>query len=279
MKKRLVLFSFLCIAILAVSCTYHARKKTAIDYRIEERLRENNQAALVANEITKKELAKADTAILSTNLTTAKASIGAALGATGVSSEFLSRNQSLLGLPINNQAETVYNLLSPNHLTRILEEERQKRRITQETQWAQEKRLYEQKLQEMGAKYEEERNKSIVKRTWAWATGTFGLLGGIAFIVFCPAVAIPLLGRVAGWIVEIIPSIAGFFGLVGKKVFVGVAKGIGNARDTLKREKELAPEKRYTPAQVLALLDTELAKSTNDSHKKVIQKVRDEINL
>lgn len=77
-----------------------------------------------------------------------------------------------------------------------------------------EREYYRNELIKMGQKYEEEKNKSIVKRVWLWGVGTFGLAGFIAFIIFCPAIALPLLGVLWNFLVRVTPSVIG-----------GIAKG------------------------------------------------------
>jgi hypothetical protein len=117
------------------------------------------------------------------------------------------------------------------------------------------------KLVDMGAKYEEERNKNIVKRVWHWGLGTFGLAGTIAFIVFCPAVALPLLGRLLGFVVSVIPSITGFMGVVSNKVLDSTVQGISNF-------KQAVEKKGMT--DVKELLKVELRQAQDRDHVNVI---------
>jgi hypothetical protein len=121
------------------------------------------------------------------------------------------------------------------------------------------------RLVEMGIKYEQERNKSIVKRMWNWGIGTFGLAGTLAFIVFCPAVAIPLIGRLLALLVSVIPSIAGLVGVVSNKVLDTTIKGISNFKTSL--ENKGLPE-------VKEMLKNELRMSQDSGHVKVIKSRR-----
>jgi hypothetical protein len=114
---------------------------------------------------------------------------------------------------------------------------------------------YDTKLQAMGAELEKERNKSIVRRIWSWATGTLGVAGIIAACVFCPAL-IPILGRILGWMVGKVPSLAGAVGVVGKDAFDAVVTAVQNVR--------------AKPAAAKPDLDNELARETDRAHKRLI---------
>jgi hypothetical protein len=148
----------------------------------------------------------------------------------------LTRSQELTGLPPIGDRLDVQAILATNvSAIRDLE----KRMRNQEQLMADRDRLQAKidelqgKLVDMGALYEEERNKSIVKRVWRWGLGTFGLAGTIAFFVFCPAIAIPLLGRVLGFVVSAVPSITGFVGVVSNKVLDTTVQGISNFKKSI----------------------------------------------
>jgi hypothetical protein len=76
-----------------------------------------------------------------------------------------------------------------------------------------------------GETHEEIQNRTRAR--WAkWIGSGSLLIGGlVALCVFVPA-AIPVLGRILGWIVSRIPALAGAFGVVGVKAFDAVVKGI-----------------------------------------------------
>jgi hypothetical protein len=129
-------------------------------------------------------------------------------------------------------------------------------------------RAAEAQLIELGGRYEAEHNASVVKRFWRWLLATFGIGGIVALCVFCPAV-IPIVGRVASWVVGKVPSLAGYFGVVSKNAFDAVVRGVGEVRSKL---KETHPE-------VLTTLNTELHKSTDAEHRDLIDARRTILNV
>lgn len=176
----------------------------------------------------------------------------------------LARSQELTGLPPIGDRLDIQAILATNvSAIRDLE----KRMKNQEQLIADRDKLQAKidelqgKLVDMGAKYEEERNKNIVKRVWHWGLGTFGLAGTIAFIVFCPAVALPLLGRLLGFVVSVIPSITGFMGVVSNKVLDSTVQGISNF-------KQAVEKKGMT--DVKELLKVELRQAQDRDHVNVI---------
>ena len=81
-------------------------------------------------------------------------------------------------------------------------------------------------LIEKGEKVEVQQNKNIVERFCHWSLSTFGVLGVVALCAFCPA-AIPIVARIAGWLVSKIPALTGVMGVVGRKAFDAVVVGVG----------------------------------------------------
>jgi len=121
----------------------------------------------------------------------------------------------------------------------------------------------EAKLIEMGKLYEAEKNRSIVKRIWHLTIGTLGIGGVIALCVFCPAL-IPLGGAFVSWLIGKVPALASLFGVVGKRAFDAVVKGVGQAKEKLKETHPEADE----------ILGTELEKATDAEHRVLIQQRR-----
>ena len=81
------------------------------------------------------------------------------------------------------------------------------------------------RLLDFGATHEQLQNASRLRWT-RWLGGSSLLLGGlIALCVLFPA-SIPILGRILGWIVSKIPSLAGALGVVSVKAFDAVVRGI-----------------------------------------------------
>lgn len=261
------------------SCSFNGKNVARITNLQTERVKENTTAARIANQVTKEQINNAQTYLVSSNYLGTGKSLDLAEESTGLTDTFLRRNQNLVGLPSQPQEPVVQALLSTNNTIKTEAQEVQKSKESQEIKWITERNKREQELIKMGEEYEIIKNKSIVKRFWGWLVGGLGVFGAIAFIVFCPAIAIPLLGHLAGWIVGVIPKISNFIGIVSKKAFKGVASGIGTVRDDLKRAKELTPDKKFTAAEVLKLLDTQLAIHLDKDDKKVVEQVREEINL
>lgn len=143
-----------------------------------------------------------------------------------------------------------------------------------------EKRILTEKLTAYGAKFEEERNKSINWRIWTWGSGTLIIAGIITLFVFCPAL-IPVALGILKWI------FAKFVSLVNYVVpaLSNTIKGIGETRKTLKIEAEtnktLPDDKKivYTPDEVLDLIDTELHKAQDSGDKTLVEKIRKKVNV
>ncbi len=85
-------------------------------------------------------------------------------------------------------------------------------------------------LQAAGEQKELDRGRRFT--FWSKAVALLGLplAGLIALCVFMPAM-IPIVGRLAGWVVSKAPSLAGAVGVVGVKAFDAVVKGIERTRN------------------------------------------------
>jgi len=83
--------------------------------------------------------------------------------------------------------------------------------------WLLEKRaVAEVRLIDLGAKAEEARNQRITRWTKLGVWGTTLIGGAVALFVFCP-IALPICGRLLGWLVGKIPSLASGLGVVSVK--------------------------------------------------------------
>lgn len=140
-------------------------------------------------------------------------------------------------------------------------EQYQRRLLRERVDLTERLRAAEARLIEFGRRYEAEQNGNVVKRFWRWLVGTSGIGGIVALCVFCPA-AIPLIGRMAAWVVGKIPSLAGYAGVVSKDAFDAVVKGVGEFR---RAHDETAEKKR---------LDGELLKATDREHRGLIERRR-----
>lgn len=180
----------------------------------------------------------------------------------------LTHSQELTGLPDMKDRLDVESILATNSLAvKDLEKrlKNQEKLIADRDELQLKLNTLQGSLIEMGTKYEQERNKGIVKRIWHSATGTFGLVGMVAFVFLFPAIAFPLIGRLLGYLVSLVPSIAGFIGVVSNNVLDTTIRGIGNFKTSL--EKKGLPE-------IKEMLKNELRMSQDSDHVNVIDSRR-----
>jgi hypothetical protein len=233
------------IIFLLVGCTRNAARRNVVIAHEQERTRELIQGAKLANLVGRERL-----------LTTA--SNEQSLVAYDLSGNFLGRAQSVVGLPIVDQSEIVSALLSTNRALRLNAEQAERDKVAQEQSWRAERADYEGKLQEMGAKYEAERNRSIVRRFWRWLVSSIGIGGIIVLCVFCPAV-IPIFGRLLGWLVSKVPQLAGALGVVSTKAYDAIVRGVENAKQEWHR------------SDAETVLHSNLSSAMDESHKKLVR--------
>lgn len=269
----------LVLVILFISgCTFFKPKLDSTVFEINERTRENNSAAKIANQRTAQHIIAAETALDSTNFFNTKLSLDLASEANDISGLFLRRNENLMGLPIEDQTRTINRLTSTNSSIKSAEIRNQETKEKQEENLRRKVEDLEKKLLEYGAKFEEERNKNIVKRIWAWSIGVFGIGGTIALLIFFPFL-IPIFTQIIAQIVSWIPSLAHFFGVVSKKSVNSIVEGVGAVRNQLKTENRLESNKKYSASEILKLLDTELKIATDKSDKRIIESLRAKLSL
>lgn len=198
------------LVFLLAGCSYIAKKKESIEYQQNELVRENNQAADIANQRGRSEL-------ISSNFP-------GALVAYDLSDVMLRRNQSIMGLPVRDQAQRVGLIIDedPDAIEAELErvDWEVKLKIAQNKRQAQ--------LELIGQRAEEVRNKGVVQKFWRWFTGLsfLAMLGILAALCFAFPVILPIAGRIIGWIVGKIPAAAGYIGAVSTSALDRVYKGI-----------------------------------------------------
>jgi hypothetical protein len=248
MKKSIRRFAII-ICVALCGCSFFAARKHRVETKQDERVREVVQAATVANQVGRERLQSKETN-----------SIAEAMIAYDLSATFLKRGQTIVGLPVVDQSQEVADLLSSNRALKESAEARERARVAQEQGWAAERAALLLKLQEMGAKYEAEKNKSVLHRVWGWLTGLIGVGGVIALMVFCPAL-IPVFGRILAWVVSMFPKLAGVIGVVSTKAFDGVVRGIHRAKGEMSTNDS-------NPAEAL---DTNLSREMDRSHKDLVQ--------
>lgn len=202
----------LLMAVLLSGCATTFRRQPKTEAAITERARENVQAAGIAVDRSRIQIAQA--AVISpTNepLRSAEAS-------TRVASSMLTRAGALIGAPAENQAPLVEGLLSTNQVERVNAERAAGAEVKSEGLLMLDNRTQIATLLEEGKKYEEEHNRSLLRRIWTWTLGTFGIGGLVALCILFPAV-VPLLGSILGWLIGKIPILAHYLGVVGTSAY------------------------------------------------------------
>lgn len=186
---------------------------------------------------------------------------------TDLAKTLLMWDQQLEGLPLTRidvEALLADNRAARQALTNNFHEVQQL--ILDRDRLATELNEKQEKLLHLGALYEEERNRNIVKRVWRWSVATFGIGGIIALMFFVPAL-IPIFTRVIGWIVSMFPKLAGFFGVVLTKSFDSVVKGIQTGKKKIDANKGVTTMPTPEPTVVLG---DELSKATDKSDRNLI---------
>ena len=180
---------------------------------------------------------------------------------TALALRLLQRDQQIEGMP--RMRINVPSVLNGDRVSIAELEERlkgQDKLIAEKDALESKLRIREAELVDLGKRYEEERNKSVVKRIWAWSIGTLGLAGTIALLCFCPAL-IPVLGHLIGFVVSAFPRLCSAFGVVSKKAFTAVVNGVEQAKDAI-------PEKAKDE------LEVQLSKAMDRSHKALVSIVK-----
>jgi hypothetical protein len=257
MKRWIYTLSLLAL----IGCTSHAPKTKRLEAKQEERSRELNQSALVANQVNQRYMERLEPDVKptgTTNYTKAKA-------ASELTGEFLRRNQNNVGLPVEDQTEQVKSLLSENSRLKAKSEVLEAEKEEQEILWRAEHRQHEAALIDMGQQVEKERNKSILRRLYA-SLGLTGIIAVIAGIcIFFPA-ALPILMRMVAWLVGKIPALAAALGVVSKEAFDQIVRGVENGKAEIKRAREA--NKVIDPIEAL---DSNLSKSMDNKHKVLVK--------
>jgi hypothetical protein len=204
-----------------------------------------------------------------------------------VASDLLGKAQLIIGVPSVRDAGTMNSIVGG--LLSQVEEERSKAFKLEANYFASVSKLQQDKEElkavltaqlekeravnaenaEKAAKWDELQKKNFLKRFWGWLTATIGIGGIIALCVLFPP-AIPILMQGVGFIVRLVPSLYKWLGVVSSKTFNNVVAGLGSVRTTLKKEQLSGTPRTYTPAEVLQMMDAELAKATDKPDKALI---------
>ncbi len=261
------LIILLSLSLLAGGCTYFAHNKSKLEDKTDIRSQELNSGARIANQRTINELDKAkallNTAtvpltngpvtIVKTNFTDADKSLTKASATAGVAEEMLRRNENLLGKPAEDQTKVIDALTSENTALKLQAQLTQTFKEKQEESWKKKIDELERKLENYGAKYEQERNDKIVSYFKWGGLALLLIVGPIALAIFFP----PFLSL----IVSLVPALTSFVGVPGK-ITNGMVRGIGDMRYTLQKQAEFesgrTEQKMYTAEEVKQMLDEHL---------------------
>jgi hypothetical protein len=199
-------------------CTGFALRGARAGAALDVKGREDVQAARYAAEATvsRAELAAAAIKVGATN--EAGTAMEQTVRAAGVSAAMSGSAERILGPPAIDQRQRVERLCSTNEAVVVAARASEAERNAQVSAILVERDRLQAQLLEMGAKYEAERNTSIVRRFWRWCIGTSGLTAIILICVFFPA-AMPVFGRIIGWVVGRLPTLAHYVGLVGVEAY------------------------------------------------------------
>jgi hypothetical protein len=139
--------------------------------------------------------------------------------------------------------------------------------------------MVKEKLMDFGVAHEEERNERI--KAWTkWLGGGSLLVGGlVALCIFFP-MAIPIVGRILGWLVGKIPGVAGAVGVVSTKAFDAVVAAIEKTKGDLAEGsdsrmgnemggREAAGE---TARSMMSELHLNLSRVMDAEHKALVRK-------
>jgi hypothetical protein len=145
-------------------------------------------------------------------------------------------------------------------------------RFAKQNQALAEARRLSAALEERGRVAEQQRNQRLRRWTRWLSFGGLGLGGLAALLVFVPA-AIPVLGRLLGWLVSRLPALAGAAGVVGVKAFDAVVRGVERFKQA--RAAAPAPTAPNAPpgAEVQELLDC-LRREMNSRQKALVRRRR-----
>jgi hypothetical protein len=186
---------------------------------------------------------------------------------TSLALEFARKDQQLEGLP-QTRIDVDGLLAGDKTAARDLEQRYQLQRslIAEKARLSEELDQTRSKLVEMGKLYEAERNKGIVKRVWHWAIGTLGFAGAIAFFVFCPAIAFPIVTQLARGIVSMVPQMSKLFGVVSKGAWDATVNAIEQAKGALDDEGK-------------ETLESKLARTMDRAHKNLVKVTKPKLQI
>lgn len=203
-------FVFVFLVILFAGCSYNAKRKGELEAQQEERVRENNQAANIANQRGRAELIASN--------------FPGALVAYDISDVMIRRNQSVMGLPIVDQQPRVQGLIiqDGDEMERELKREKTERELRRKFEGERDALVLR------GQEAERVHNDGVWKKFWRWVSGLsfLAIIGGLIALCVAFPIILPIAGRFIGFIVKKIPSAAGYIGAVSTDVVDSFYRGI-----------------------------------------------------
>lgn len=129
----------------------------------------------------------------------------------------------------------------------------------------------EEKLISLGELKAKEQKDGFFDSIWKWLTGTFGLIGAVAFLIFAGPALIPIVTQLIGWFVSRVPGLIAWLGITSSQLTMNIIKGVNEAKEKIKSADD---EKKFTKNEVLTIFGNSLGNSTNTSDKNAIDRIK-----
>lgn len=129
----------------------------------------------------------------------------------------------------------------------------------------------EEKLISLGELKAKEQKDCFFSSMWAWLTGTFGLLGAVAVLIFAGPALLPIITQLIGWLVARIPGLITWFGITSSQMTSNIIKGVHDAKE---RIRALDDDKKLSKNEVLNIFGSSLGNSTNVTDKNAIDRIK-----
>ena len=129
----------------------------------------------------------------------------------------------------------------------------------------------EEKLISLGELKAKEQKDGFFSSMWTWLTGTFGLIGAVAVLIFAGPALLPIITQLIGWLVAKIPGLITWFGITSSQMTSNIIKGVHDAKE---RIRALDDDKKLSKNEVLNIFGSSLGNSTNTTDKDAIDRIK-----
>jgi len=129
----------------------------------------------------------------------------------------------------------------------------------------------EEKLISLGELKAKEQKDGFFSSMWAWLTGTFGLIGAVAVLIFAGPALLPIITQIIGWLVARIPGLITWFGITSSQMTSNIIKGVHDAKEKI---RALDDDKKLSKNEVLNIFGSSLGNSTNVTDKNAIDRIK-----